>query len=121
MPRHKREFAGEKRSAYVGIFMTPTAKAALEMAAMGQRQSVSSFAAGLLETRTAEAMAAAAEVSQRHPDIRPLIEELSRLGNNLNQIAHQLNASGQLTPDREELLLDLGVLLKAALARIIAL
>jgi hypothetical protein len=55
----------------------------------------------------------------RNPEAKALLNELHRIGNNLNQLSHHANANDMIT-ERQELH-ETMTLLKAAVARVLAL
>jgi hypothetical protein len=115
MARYERSYSGERRSAFVGLHLTPSERAELDAAAALQGANVSDYSRELLFRRSAAIVAG----TRRNPEAAMLARELSALGNNLNQIARHQNATDEL---RDPAMLDeLGDLIKAALARVIAL
>jgi len=115
MARYERTYSGERRTAFVGLHVTPSERAELEAAAAQQGANVSDYSRELLFRRSAAIVAG----TRRNPEAATLARELSALGNNLNQIARHANTTGEL-PDLE-LLDELIELIKDALSRVIAL
>ena len=100
MARYKRSYVGEKRTAPLCLHLTPTEKDELKKDAAGQgAPSVNAYARELLFRRSAAVVAA----TRRYPEADALMRELRTIGiglsapgNNLNQIARQLNTTGDL-------------------------
>ena len=100
MARRKRTDTGEKRTAALRLQLTPGEREELEKAATGQgAPSLSAYARELLFRRSAAVVAA----TRRNPEADALMRELraggnglSASGNLLNQIARQLNTTGDL-------------------------
>jgi hypothetical protein len=115
MARYEKTYAGERRTAFVGLHLTPSERAELDSAASLQGASVSDYSRELLFRRSAAVVAG----TRRNPEASTLARELSAIGNNLNQIARHANATGELRDlDQLEEVLDL---IKHALSRVIAL
>jgi uncharacterized protein (DUF1778 family) len=79
-----------QRTAYLAIRMTPEEKSALLAKANQSGHSVAAFSRAVL-------LGSSGPRSQRrlpidHADLRRLLGALNQLGNNVNQIAHALNA-----------------------------
>jgi hypothetical protein len=97
MPRYERNYAGEKRTEFLGLQLTPSERAELEDAAEGQgAPTLSAYARELLFRRSAAVVAA----TRRNPEARALLRELNAIGNNLNQLARHANSTGELGPER---------------------
>ena len=100
MARYERTYAGEKRTEFLGIQLTPSERRELEDAAKGQgAPTLSAFARELLFRRAAAVVAA----TRRNPEAKAIMDalnaaafELNAIGNNLNQIARHLNTTGEL-------------------------
>ena len=115
MGRYKREFVGERRTESITVQLTPTEKTELADAANRQEASVSEYARDLLVHGSAALVAA----TPRNPEAKALLRELNAIGNNVNQIARELNTTGELPVFpvlREEM-----ALLKRALLRVLGL
>ncbi len=113
MGRYARSDATERRTAFIGIQLTPTERDELDAAAMRQGATVSAYTRECLFRRSAAIVAA----TRRNPEAAALMRELSAIGNNLNQIARQLNTTGEMRdPDAFDALLDP---LKRAMARVL--
>ncbi|WP_158920912.1 plasmid mobilization protein [Acidisphaera sp. S103] len=129
MARYGRAFDGERRTAFLGVQLTPTERAALEADAKRQGAQVSAYARELMFRRSAAVVAG----TRRNPDasalmarLEQLAEELSRVGNNLNQIARQMNTTGELrNPANLDQALEvhdqIGALIVQAVERVITL
>jgi hypothetical protein len=115
MARYDRAYDGERRTAFVGIQVTPSERDELDVAAAGQGATLSAYARELLFRRSAVIVAG----TRRNPEAAALMRELNAIGNNLNQIARQLNTTGDL---RYDTALDAALdLYKQAISRVIAL
>jgi hypothetical protein len=113
MARYQRSYAGERRTEFVGIWMTPTERVELEAAAEQQGATLSQFSREMLFRRAAAVVAA----TRRNPEAAGLKRELHAIGNNVNQIAYQLNATGRLHRARD--LDEIMELLKRAIRRVL--
>lgn len=113
MGRYARHDATERRTAFLGIQLTPTERAALDAAAAQAGALPSSYAREMLFRRSAAVVAA----TRRHPQSAALMRELSAIGNNLNQLAHQANAAGYVRS--EDALLAALDLHRQAIARVL--
>src|SRR5271170_2891888 len=100
MPRYERNYTGEKRTNGLRLMVTPTERRELEEAAARQgAPTLSAFARELLFRRAAAVVAA----TRRNPEAKAIMSALdaaergiSAQGNNLNQIARELNSTGNL-------------------------
>ena len=100
MARYERTYAGEKRTEFLGLQLTPSERRELEEAAKGQgAPTLSAYARELLFRRSAAVVAA----TRRNPEAKAIMDalngaafELNAIGNNLNQIARHLNTTGEL-------------------------
>ena len=100
MARYKRSYVGEKRTAALCLHLTPTERGELKKDAAGQgAASVNAYARELLFRRSAAVVAA----TRRNPEADAIMRELRAVGvglaapgNNLNQLARQLNTTGDL-------------------------
>jgi hypothetical protein len=92
MARRARTNSGERCTAFVGMWLTPSQHAELQHAAKLKGDCISTFARELLFRRAAAVVAA----TRRNPEAAALMRELNAIGNNLNQIARHLNISGEL-------------------------
>jgi Mobilization protein NikA len=100
LARYERTYAGERRTEFLGLQLTPTERRELEEAAEGQgAPTLSAFARELLFRRSAAVVAA----TRRNPEAKAIMQaldaaayELAAIGNNLNQIARALNTTGEL-------------------------
>ena len=105
MARHKRSYVGEKRTAQLGVKVTPSERRELRQAAKQQgAPNLSTYARELLFRRSAAVVAA----TRRNPEASAIMRELritglalANPGNNLNQIARHLNTTGDLRDFRE--------------------
>lgn len=114
MARWKQDYDGERRTERVTVQLTPSERAAAEQRAARARRAMLSdyFRRCALEGPEA--------VPAMDPEAVHQIEaQLRRAGNNLNQVAHHLNATGELRSRAE---LDQCIAdLKVAIARVISL
>lgn len=118
MARYAETYSGERRTVALHVQLTPTERAHLEAAAHAAgARSLSAFARDHLLRRTMAPRQVAGV--RRHPDAPGLIHQLSAIGNNLNQLARVANRNGAVASVEE--LLAVIEILKAAMARIIAL
>ena len=115
MARYRSSYAGERRTVKRTLQLTPAEDAELEEAAQLQGATISDYARELLFRRSPAVVAA----TRRNPEAAGLMRELNALGNNLNQIARQLNAAGTLRDWGE--LRDALTLHKQTVAKVLAL
>jgi Mobilization protein NikA len=116
--RHKRAYTGEQRTAGLRLQLTPTERRKLDAAAAQRGVSLSDYARRAMLRRSKKAANDAGDV-RRHPDAAALSDQVRALGVNMNQIAHHLNATGELddVPELRELCREI----KTVFARILAL
>jgi hypothetical protein len=105
MGRRRRNESAEHRSVKRTIHFTPGEAKDILGAANEAGDTFSGYARKLMFSRSAEAFARL----RRHPQAAALMNELrdsgdqlSRIGNNINQLAYQANVAGQIE-DAEEL------------------
>jgi uncharacterized protein (DUF1778 family) len=113
MARYGGAYAGEYRTRSIGIKLTPSERAELESAAAAKGAGLSEYVRELCLRRSAAATARAT----RNRDAKALADQLSRIGNNLNQLARVANIKGA-TPQLYELRMVTGMV-KAALQRVL--
>jgi Bacterial mobilisation protein (MobC) len=111
--RYERTYAGERRSAHLGVQLTPSERDELKAAAANEGATVSEFTREVLLRRLGSPGVAG---TRRSPHTAAVIRALdaaafenSANGNNLNQIARHLNTTGELG--------DLATELREAIAR----
>jgi hypothetical protein len=92
MGRYKRHDATERRTAFLGIQLTPTERGELDALAARQGAPPSTLARELIFRRSVAVVAA----TRRNPEAAALMRELSAIGNNLNQLAHRANEARQI-------------------------
>ena len=100
MGRYERSYAGERRTEKVTVQLMPSERAELEAAAeLVGAQNLSIYVRELLFRRSAAVVAG----TRRNPEANAIMREidaaagaLNAAGNNLNQIARHLNATGEL-------------------------
>ncbi len=117
MARHKKAYAGERRTAKVTLKLTPSERAALETGAAESGASLSQHARELCLRGFGAAQIVA--TTRRDPVRRQLVNELSAIGSNLNQLSRHCNterAAPQLA-----VLKQTTDLIAAAVARVLAL
>jgi Bacterial mobilisation protein (MobC) len=115
--RHKRSFTGERLTAGLHVKCTPSERRRLDAAAVKRGMSLSDYARRAVFRRPIEPARAAA--APHYPEAVALWEQVRALGVNMNQIAHHLNATGEL--DDVPALRALCREIKAVFARIMAL
>ena len=112
--RYARRDASERRTAFLGIQLTPSERGTLDAAAAKDgAPNLSTYARELIFRRTAAVVAS----TRRNPEAAALLRELSAIGNNLNQLAHRANAAGYIRSEDD--LLALLELHKRAIARLL--
>jgi Bacterial mobilisation protein (MobC) len=113
MARYGRGYAGEYRTRSIGIKLTPAERRELESAAKARGAPLSEYVRDLCLRRSAAASAR----TGRNPEAKALADQLSRIGNNLNQLARIANTKGA-TPHLYELRMVTGMV-KAALRQVL--
>ena len=92
MARYRADDASERRTAKVTVQLTPSERAALDADAAAQGcATLSEYARELMFQRAAIGLGR----RQRNPEAAAVMRELAASGNNLNQIARQLNTTGE--------------------------
>jgi hypothetical protein len=129
LARYEKTYTGERRTVHVGFYVTPSEAAELDAGADRRGFSRSDYARELLFRRAAESVAG----TRRNPEAAGIERALdaaafenNAVGVNLNQIARQLNTTGDLRdwPELRDALRTyrrIGELYEQALARLIAL
>ena len=117
MARHRKTYTGERRTVHLGVQLTPTERAELDAAAAAAGAGLSQYVRELCLRRTAEA--ATVGGARRNPEAKRLMNELSWIGNNLNQLARVANTV-HAAPQLDELKRTTEVL-KATLAHVLSL
>lgn len=117
MARHKLSYAGERFTTGLYVQVTPTQRQELGEAAEATDARLSDYVREQLFRRGGQAVVAAGV--RRNPEAKALLDELRRIGNNLNQLAHHANAIGLLREEGE--LRGTITQLKAAMERVLAL
>ncbi len=117
MARYDDAYAGERRTAHVGVQLTPSERRDLQEAAEREGARLSEYVRGLCLRRSPVAGVVAG--TRRNPEAKALMHELAAIGNNLNQLTRHANTSGSL-PAAHELRATIE-LLKAAMGRVLAL
>jgi hypothetical protein len=115
MARRAKDDAGERRTALAAIHLTPSEYAELKTRADALNQSVSDFAR----------MTVLSDVKKPAPNardprsIKALAVEISRVGNNVNQLAHVANE--RRAAPQERTLQEVSERIKAALEKVMQL
>ena len=117
MARSKQSDSGERFTAGCHLQLTPTQRLELGAAAEARGARLSDYIREQLFRKGGQPIVAAGV--RRNPDAKVLADELRRIGNNLNQLAHQANANGLLEDRRA--IHETITLLKAAMGRVITL
>jgi Bacterial mobilisation protein (MobC) len=102
MARYARNDASERRTARLNIKLSPTEQAELRTSAARHGARPSAYARELLFRRSAAVVASTRrnpEAAALLPAITGLGEEISRVGNNLNQLARRANETGHITAE----------------------
>lgn len=112
MARYEQSYAGERRTAHVGIQLTPTERADLQAAAQQRGQGLGEYVRDMCFRRPGPLPEA-----RRNPISRELIHELRAVGNNLNQLTRIANTFGEIrrTDELDQTLM----LLRAAIAKVL--
>ena len=114
MARRSKADAGERRTSFLGVQLTPTERAILEQRAATTGLSLSEFARIVLLSDLK-----APAPSARDPQaIRALAVEITRVGNNVNQLAKIANETRALPHERQ--LREVATLIKATLEKVTA-
>jgi hypothetical protein len=117
MARHQKTYTGERRTVHLGVQLTPTERAELDAAAAAAGTGLGQYVRELCLRRSpTPAMEAGA---RRNPEAKRLMNELSWIGNNLNQIARVANTS-RTALQLDELKRTIEVL-KATMAHVLSL
>lgn len=112
MARYQQDYAGERRTAHVGLQLTPSERADLEAAAGQRGQAISEYVREMCFHRPGPA-----PEFRRNPVKRELLFELRALGNNLNQLTRIANTNGEIT--RPDELHETLALVRAAIAKVL--
>jgi len=115
MARLRKNDKGDRRTAFLGVHLTPSERAEIDRRASATGYSLSDYSRIIL---LSERKAPAPPV--RDPEaIRALTVAIVREGTNLNQMAHHTNLTGDL-PTRKALT-DMLALIRASLEKVLAL
>jgi hypothetical protein len=117
MARYELAYSGERRTAHLGVQLTPSERQGLAEAAEGAGARLSDYVRSLCLQRSAAAGLVAG--TRRNPEAKALMFELTAIGNNLNQLARHANTSGRM-PEAAALH-EVLELVKAAMGRVLAL
>ncbi|MBV8843277.1 MAG: plasmid mobilization relaxosome protein MobC [Bryobacterales bacterium] len=102
MGRYEKNYTGERRTEFIGFYVTPSERRQIEEAATeAGSPTLSDWARDLLLARSAQA--AMLRAQRRNPEAKGIMDAfhasaqaLNAVGNNLNQIARHLNTTGEL-------------------------
>ena len=117
MARYSRDYTGERRTEKVTVQLTPSEREALLKAAAKAGASLSQHARELCLRRSAAAQIVAG--TRRSPEAKALMNELTAIGNNVNQLTRIANTTKSMTQEKE--LKATTQLLKAALSHVLTL
>jgi hypothetical protein len=117
MARTKRSHSGERLTVGLYVQLTPSQRQQIREDAAARGARLSDYVRERLFRRAGESIVVAGV--RRNPDAKALADEIRRVGNNLNQLAHHANAQDLLAEVRD--LRAVTALVKAALERVIAL
>lgn len=84
MARHRKTYTGERRTVHLGVQLTPAERAELELGAAESGACLSQYVRELCLQRSATA--STVDGARRNPEAKRLMNELSAIGNNLNQL-----------------------------------
>ncbi len=115
MARRKRQDEAERLTEFFGFQVTPTQKAELEKRAATTGLTPSEFARIVLLSD----LKAPAPSARDPATLRALAVEISRIGNNVNQLAHVANERGVLPTEKQ--LKEVASRIMAALDKVMAL
>jgi hypothetical protein len=93
MARYRAEDTSERRTEKVTVQLTPSERAALDAEAAQQGANLSTYVRERIFRETAAVIVAGVK---RNPAAAAFMRELAASGNNLNQIARELNTTGEL-------------------------
>ena len=117
MARYEQSFAGERRTVHLGVQLTPSERRDLEAAAKQAGARLSQYVRELCLRRPTVIGVVAG--TRRNPDAKAVINELTAVGSNLNQLARHANTSGAMAEAGE--LREVLDLVKAAIGHVLAL
>jgi mobilization protein NikA len=117
MARHKQSYSGERLTTGLRVQLTPSQRQELAASAAASGATLSDFAREQMFRKGGQPVTTAG--ARRNPEAKALLDELRRIGNNLNQLAHRANADQMIAEQRE--LHETITLLKAAMGRVVAL
>ncbi len=117
MARHKQSNDADRLTADVCVQMTPQQRQELEIAAQESGARLSDYVRDRLFRRSGQPGVVAGV--RRNPEAKAIMDDLRRIGNNVNQLAHHANAQGLIT--EHQALKDVIELMKQAMSRVISL
>ena len=117
MARHKQAYSGERLTTGLRVQLTPSQRQELSAAAAESGARISDYAREQLFRKGGQPVVAAGV--RRNPEAKALLDELRRIGNNLNQLTHEAHLNG-MDAEAGELHQTISQL-KAAMARVLAL
>jgi len=98
MARLRKDDTGERRTAYVSFFVTPTERDELDARA----ESIGCSRSEFLRIVALSDLKKPAPTARSPEAMRELANEIRHVGTNLNQLAHHANAAGSM-PDKQTL------------------
>lgn len=117
MARYSKADESERRTAKVTVQLAPTERQELAADAARQGSPLSEHIRQLCLRRAAAPVVVAG--TRRNPEARELMQHLSAIGNNLNQLARQANVNGAVP--EEQRLHEVLEAVKTAMGRVLAL
>jgi len=117
MARLQKAYNGERRTVHLGVQLTPSERAELQSAAAASGATLSEYVRELCLRRTVAPPTVGG--ARRNPEAKRVLNELSAVGNNLNQLARVSNTV-HAAPQLDELKRVTEVL-KVCLAHVLAL
>jgi uncharacterized protein (DUF1778 family) len=114
MARYKQSDSGERLTTGLRVQLTPAQRQELEAAASASGARVSDYVREQIFRRGGQAITAAG--TRRNPEAKALMSQLHRIGNNLNQLTHHVNATGEFAEERREIA-EAITLLKATMSQ----
>ena len=95
MARYKQSDPSDRLTTGLRVQLTPAQREELRTAAEASGARLSDYVRERLFRRGGQPVVAAG--ARRNPEAKAIMNELRRIGNNLNQLAHHANAQGLIT------------------------